>query len=105
MALSFHTEVNALANVGICSFSDVAAHLLSPAEGTGNQGPVAPSALGEESLLWPSGRRELRSINAQGKGDSSLSVLSLRTETCAVCSAQDGERTSLLGKPGSQSSN
>lgn len=44
--LSFHTEVNALASVGIYSFSDVATHLLSPAEGTGTQGPVAPSEFG-----------------------------------------------------------
>lgn len=35
VALLFHTEVHAWANVGIYSFSDVVTRLLSPAEATG----------------------------------------------------------------------
>lgn len=48
VALSFCTEVNVLANVGIYHFSDEATHFLSPAEPLVSRAPVAPSAFGEE---------------------------------------------------------
>lgn len=59
-----------------------------------------PQSLGE-------GRRELRFINAQGKGEFSLSVLSPVTaerNLPNVLSTGWGEDRSLLGQPGSQSS-
>lgn len=98
VALLFHTELNAWANVGIYSFSDVVTRLLSPAEAAGkNQGTHGTLSLWGRDLCCASGRRELRFINTQGKGAlHSESCHSHCRDTCPVCSAQGGQKTEVF---------